>query len=91
VIPRHAYIVVSKPDPAFAKPDTDWSETQNRSIHLDHHAALHAAKDLRRRVFERLSREGDEPEEYITRLLAYRKSIKIAVCQLEKTGVALVE
>lgn len=91
MIPNRAYVVVSKPNPAFGVPGTAWDETQTISIHLNHIEAMAAAKELRKSVFERLARRGEEPEEYITRLLAYRQTIKVVICRLDKIATALVE
>lgn len=91
MIPNRAYLVTSKPDPAFAVPGTKWDEIKVRSIHTCPHEAKAAAKELRKAVFARLAREGDEPEEYITRLLAYRQTIKITICRLDKIAVAVCE
>lgn len=89
-VPNRAYVVVSLPNPSLALPGTKWGEPVARSIHLKALDADTAARVLRKEVFERLAKPGDEPEEYIDRLLTYRKSIKIAVCRLDKIVTALV-
>lgn len=90
VVPRRAYVVVSLPDPSRAGNSTVWGQPIARSIHLMDWEAQDAARKLRKEVFTRLASPGEEPEEYVNRLLTYRKSVKIAVCSLDKIVTALV-
>jgi hypothetical protein len=89
-IPNRAYVVVSLPHPSGAGNNTTWGEPIARSIHLTPVAAEFEVRRLRKEVFERLAEPGEDPEEYVARLLTYRRSIKIAVCRLEKIVTALV-
>ncbi len=88
--PKRAYVVVSQQNPQFTYDDRELLTPKHHSIHLNAAAAKEAAEELRQKVFTTLAL-GNNSEEFITRMLVYRQSIKVAICDLTKIAVAVAE